>query len=262
MSDPQINLMHGDCLELMALIPDNSVDAIVCDLPYALTGNRWDTLIPFEPLWAAYKRVIKPNGAIVLTAAQPFTTALIASNYKDFRYCWVWEKNRPTGFNNAKRRPLKATEDVVVFNATAYNPQGLRPCGKVIHNTKHKTTKGAALSSQTGGTYQASYMQVFTGYPRNVLKFSFEVGLHNTQKPVALIEYLIRTYSSPGDLVLDNCMGSGTAAIACIQSGRRFIGIEKDADYFAAAVQRVHDTHRNLFTQEAYDAESIDALAA
>ena len=148
------------------------------------------------------------------------------------------------------------------FNATAYNPQGLRPCGKVIHNTKHKTTKGAALSSQMGGTYQASYMQVFTGYPRNVLKFSFEVGLHNTQKPVALIEYLIRTYSSPGDLVLDNCMGSGTAAIACIQSGRRFIGIEKDADYFAAAVQRVHDTHRNLFAQEAYDAESIDALAA
>ena len=262
MSDQQINLMHGDCLELMALIPDNSVDAIVCDLPYALSGNRWDTLIPFEPLWAAYKRVIKPNGAIVLTATQPFTTALIASNYKDFRYCWVWEKNRPTGFNNAKRRPLKATEDVVVFNATAYNPQGLRPCGKVVHNSKHKTTKGAALSSQMGGTYQASYMQVFTGYPRNVLKFSVEVGLHNTQKPVALIEYLIRTYSSPGDLVLDNCMGSGTAAIACIQSGRRFIGIEKDADYFAAAVQRVHDTHRNLFTQEAYDAESIDALAA
>ena len=297
MSDQQIQLMHGECLELMALIPDGSVDAIICDLPFGTTQNSWDVVIPFAPMWEAYNRVVKPNGAIVLNAADPFTVDLISSNRKSFRYRWVWDKCRPTGFLNAEKQPLRVTEDICVFYARqcTFNPQKEtrgRPRNKGSYNKPGGSDNygafnrqaarirphvpfrdaeplavgengegclviGAALSlvAPDEGRGQDRNTQAFNNvhFPTNILRFSNAAQkgkLHTTQKPVALFEYLIQTYTNPGDLVLDNCMGSGTTAVACIQSGRRFIGIEKDDKYFAVAQQRIRDTHRNLFFQE------------
>ena len=262
MSDQQIQLMHGECLELMTLIPDGSVDAIVCDLPYGTTDCAWDTVIPFAPLWEAYKRVIKPGGAIVLFADEPFTSALIMSQIKNFRHRLTWDKVAAGGFLNARRMPLKQTEDICIF---AYVPNGrftynpilqTKPKENVRKPGTRKTSKGSAT---TGGNGQLSpNYNPFVMFPSNLIRISSKQAecnsrhrVHPTQKPVALIEYLISTYTNPGELVLDNCMGSGTTAVACIQSGRRFIGIEKDDKYFAVAAQRIRDTHRNLFTQEA-----------
>jgi len=234
-----------DCLEGMKLMADASVDMILCDLPYGTTACPWDAVIPFEPLWEAYKRIIKPNGAIVLTASQPFTTALIASNMTWFKYCWVWEKNRVGGIFNAKNMPLKSHEDIVVFSdgTTAngsdsrmpYYPQGLIETNRVGTNRKRsgKDTIGNRPSRS------GHYVQTATGYPRTVLQFDSECGLHPTQKPVPLFEYLIRTYTNPGELVLDNCMGSGTTAVACINTGRDYIGFELDSEYYVKAHERI-----------------------
>ena len=228
-------LYHGDCFEAMALIPDGSVDMILCDLPYGTTACKWDQVIPFEPLWAAYKRVIKPNGVIVLTASQPFTSDLIASNRKDFRYCWVWEKNKPTGFMNVKKLPLRAHEDICVFGGNTYNPQGTRECHIVKSN--NKVGRGSVIHKWACAEY---YVQSVENYPRSVLRFDSECnGLHPTQKPVPLFEYLIRTYTNSGDAVLDNCAGSMTTAIACINSDRHSICIERDDEYFAKGMARV-----------------------
>lgn len=231
-------LYLGDCLELMAQIPDGSVDMVLCDLPYGTTACKWDSVIPFEPLWAHYKRVIKRNGAIVLTASQPFTTALISSNMRDFRYCWVWEKTRASNPYLANRQPLRAHEDVCVFGGSAYYPQ---------------KTEGAAytISPKAGGRVASddrSNSTAFAGkaasgrFPRSVLRLSnssAEMGLHPTQKPVALMEHLIRTYTKEGETVLDNCMGSGTTGVAALQLGRSFIGIEREPKYFDIAVKRI-----------------------
>lgn len=233
MNNYQLHL--GDCLELMKQIPDASVDMILCDLPYGTTACAWDSVIPFEPLWAEYRRIAKKSAAIVLTASQPFTTALIASNMKMFRYSLVWEKTRPTGFQNANRMPMRSHEDVLVFFSKRgiYNPQGLRDCGV----TNRRGSPGE--NWQRNPNVLNEYRQEKTGYPRSVLRFASEGRIHPAQKPVALMEYLIRTYTNEGDTVLDNCMGSGTTGAACMNTGRRFIGIEEDPGYFAIASDRI-----------------------
>jgi DNA modification methylase len=232
-----INLMQGDCLELMKDIPDGSIDFILCDLPYGTTACKWDSVIPFGPLWAQYKRIAKKNAAIVLTASQPFTSALVMSNIKDFKYDWCWKKPKGTGHLNAKRMPMRDKEDIVVF----YNKQ-------CIYNPQLKA--GIPFGKKTGSLQQSgvtrthgSVRSLNTGFrhPKQVLEFGV-VGrgtVHPTQKPVALMEYLIRTYTNEGDTVLDNCMGSGTTGVACVNTGRNFIGIEQDAGYFDIARKRI-----------------------
>lgn len=228
-----IQLMQGDCLELMKSIQDASVDMILCDLPYGTTQNKWDSVIPFDQLWAQYRRVCR--GAIVLTAAQPFTSALVMSNPGQFKYQWVWEKSKASGFLNARRRPLTSHEDVLVFGEDAiYNPQGLLPV-KVNNARKNKSGNG-----NFGKVSDRPYIQQEGNFPRSVLKFQHETTpVHPTQKPVALMEYLIRTYTNEGMTVLDNCMGSGTTGVACANTGRNFIGIEMDEKYFQIAKDRI-----------------------
>lgn len=239
-----IQLMQGDCLELMASIPDGSVDMVLCDLPYGTTQNKWDSVIPFESLWAHYLRVLKKNGAVVLTAAQPFTSALVMSQQKAFKYQWVWEKSRVTGVLNAKKQPLRNHEDVVVFYRAqpTYNPQGVVSCSMrastgIAANGKSSENYGKIGVKQTE---DGKYEQTQTGYPRSVLKISSEgKTIHPTQKPVALMEYLIKTYTNEGETILDNCMGSGTTGVACVNTGRNFIGIERDPEYFRIASERI-----------------------
>lgn len=240
---PTLSLLtHGDCLEVMAEIPDGSVDMVLCDPPYGTTACKWDTIIPFEPMWAQYRRITKKNAAIVLTASQPFTTALIASNLKEFRYCWVWEKQQPTGFLDARRKPMKAHEDVCVFYAATatYNPQGLIAV-QVKNSRKNKAGNGVY-----GAVGADDYVQKEGNFPRSVLKIDRVTHgqVHPTQKPVPLMEYLIRTYTNEGDTVLDNCMGSGTTGVACVNTGRRFIGIELDPEYFEIARSRIEQAHK------------------
>lgn len=226
-----IDLRQGDCLEVMKDIPDQSVDLILCDLPYGTTQNTWDAVIPFEPLWAAYRRISR--GAIVLTASQPFTSALVCSNLGDFKYAWVWEKSSVTGHLNAHHMPMKKHEDVLVFakGRTPYNPQGLLPYRKV----KKRGNNGANFGVSGTENYQES-----TNYPRSILQFDNDSKpVHPTQKPVTLMEYLIRTYTNEGDTVLDNCMGSGTTGVAGVNTGRNFIGIERDEKYFEIAKNRI-----------------------
>jgi site-specific DNA-methyltransferase (adenine-specific) len=238
----------------MKLINDKSIDMILCDLPYGTTACKWDTIIPFEPLWNQYERIIKDNGAIVLTASQPFTSALVMSNIKLFKYEWYWVKNRITGFANAKRQPLRNIEDILVFykNPPIYNPQGLIKINKTCKNGK--SVGGESLrtdiekSANKGSlrTEGKEYVQEFTGYPKQTLiNIPEEKKVHPTQKPITLFEYLIKTYTNENDLVLDNCIGSGTTAIACINTKRNFIGIELDTTYCGLANQRILDMVSN-----------------
>lgn len=224
----------------MKLIPSGSIDMILTDLPYGTTDCKWDIVIPFEPLWQQYERIIKPNGAMVFTAAQPFTTSLIFSNRKLFRYCWYWIKNQVTGFPFAKIQPLRCIEDVVVFyKATpTYNAQGLvrleqplKVPGKKIKDSVYRVN---SLNKDTETFY--------TNYPRQTLYFKCQrEGLHPTQKPVALFEYLIRTYTNPGETVFDGCAGSGTTGKACINSGRNYILMEKDPEIYQVAKGQVEN---------------------
>lgn len=215
-------LWQGDCLELMKDIPSGSIDMILCDLPYGITQNKWDCIIPLEPLWSEYWRVVKPNTAIVLTAAQPFTSALIMSQVDHFKYDWVWQKPKGTGFLNAKKMPMKDKEDIVVFykKQSIYNPQfgqGKPYDGnKRVKNFKNSENYGRYKSVQEDNDGKR--------YPKQILNFPVvERGtIHPTQKPVALFEYLIKTYTNPGDIVLDNCIGSGTTAVAAENTGRRW----------------------------------------
>ena len=237
-------LYEGECLALMAKLPDASVDMILCDLPYGTTACKWDTVIPFEPLWAQYRRVAKRNAAIVLTASQPFTTALIASNMREFRYCWVWDKKVGRGHLVAKKRPMARHEDVAVFYraAPSYRPQMVM---------KAKPEKGGAVERSrtticggvTTGDRNATVVRTHS-YPQTILSIGSESNKgksHPTQKPVALMEYLIRTYTREGETVLDNCMGSGTTGVACVNTGRQFIGIERDETYFNTSCGRMRD---------------------
>lgn len=243
-----IELLQGDCLELMNQIEDQSVDMVLCDLPYGTTACSWDVVIPLDAIWEAYRRVIRPNGAIILTGSQPFTSTLVISAIDIFKYALVWEKSRATGHVHAKNKPMKRHEDVLVFstgttvhasqssNRMTYNPQGL------TRKEKPTVRKNRGASDAVMGLRPShrDTMQEFENYPDSILYASSEgKTVHPTQKPVALMEYLIRTYTNEGDVVLDNCMGSGTTGVACVNTGRKFIGIEKDPHYFEIAKSRI-----------------------
>lgn len=235
-------LMKGDCLERMKEIPDESVDMILCDLPYGTTACKWDSVIPFEPLWEQYYRVIKRNGAIVLTASQPFTTTLIASNIKNFKHSWVWNKRFAANFAVAKYQPLKIHEDIIVFSyGTAnYYPQKTKRT-EPIKLGKNVSKSGSSNLQTAKPEYNG---KVYTDKnPESILFYDTraegQVKKHPTQKPVALMEYLIRTYTNGGETVLDNCMGSGTTGVACANLGRKFIGIEMDDKYFEISKERI-----------------------
>lgn len=229
-----IKLLHGDCLELMKDISDGSVDMILCDLPYGITKCKWDSVIPLDSLWAQYNRVIKDNGAIVLFSQGVFTHKLAMSNIANYKYEWIWRKSFATGFLNSKRIPLRAHENILVFykKPPTYKPQ--------FTQGKPYKTKNGSLSPVYDENF-ASVETVSDGrrYPIDVLDFKIEKGLHPTQKPVALLEYLIKTYTHEGETVLDSCMGSGSTGVASIHTNRNFIGIELDKDYFDIAYHRI-----------------------
>ena len=236
-----MKLLNGDCLELMKDIPDGSVDLILCDPPYGTTNCSWDSVLPFDKLWAEYNRILKPNGAAVLFCAQPFTTQLIESNRKAFRYCWYWLKDRATGFTYARYQPMRRVEDICVFyrKMPTYNPQGVQ----VIRGAKVKKRKASQRESiYKTRTLSNEYTPRFKNYPKNVLEFKGERGHHPTQKPVPLLEYLVKTYTNEGDTILDNCMGSGSTGVAVKRvGGRHFIGIEQNKEYFEIAQQRIKE---------------------
>ena len=245
----EINKIYNeDCLEGMKNIDSESIDMILCDLPYGTTACKWDVIIPFEKLWEQYKRIIKPNGAIVLTGSQPFTSKLVCSNLDMFRYEWIWNKSKATLFQNCNKMPMKKHENVLVFyqKAPIYNPQ-FEKCQPYTRNT-NSLRKISGFLNNTMIT--ASIINKETRHPTTVV--SFDNGnqnrLHPTQKPVALFEYLIKTYTNEGDLVLDNCMGSGTTAIACMNTTRNFIGFELDKTYYEICLKRI-EKNINLFTK-------------
>ena len=225
-----IDLMHGDCLERMKEIPDGSVDMVLTDPPYGTTACKWDAVIPLEPMWEQLKRVIKPNGAIVLFGAEPFSSVLRCSNLANYKYDWVWQK-RPVNFLNAKKQPLRKTERISVFGGTTYNPQGL-----VYQPRVNKRSN----STETNGLHGRENKSEYTNYPTDVLEYIGERGLHPTQNPVALMEYLIKTYTNENETVLDFTMGSGTTGVAALNTNRKFIGIELDPDYFKIARDRIY----------------------
>lgn len=267
---PDITLYQGDCLVEMDKIAEGSVDLILCDLPYGTTDRKgvegkgtnrlleWDTVIPLDKLWEQYKRILKPLGTVVLTADQPFTSMLIMSNLEWFKYEWIWKKKKTTGFLLANYRPMKCTEDVVVFSPggaaaasrnganMTYNPQGLieknvkkknsaKRLGNFLHNPEHMGAGNKLL-------HDTEYEQKYTNYPSEIIEFGLDSGaVHPTQKPVALMEYLIKTYSNEGETVLDNCMGSGTTGVAAVNCYRNFIGIEMDEKYFNIAKDRINN---------------------
>ena len=242
-------IIQGDCLQVMKDIEDKSIDMILCDLPYGTTACKWDTIIPFEPLWEAYKRIIKDNGAIVLTASQPFTSMLVMSNLKMFRHSWIYKKRCASNFAQAKYSPMKEHEDVLVFgkNKVNYYPIKEKRIGSGEERVKHKFTKKSinGMSEFVGDlkTGNGKETQENLRYPSSVQEFnnraSGDRGKHPTQKPVKLFEYLIKTYTNKNDLILDNCLGSGTTALACQNLKRNFIGIEINSDYVKIARERL-----------------------
>ena len=252
-SGMELNKIYNeDCLEGMKRIPDGSVDMILCDLPYGTTACKWDTIIPFEPLWEQYKRVIKDNGAIVLTASQPFTSALVMSNPNMFKHEWIWQKTSASNFMSMKYQPAKKHESILVFakKSPAYNPI------KDVVEKKTNSNKGKLSRSAVYGTNfnnDITYEDTGLRYPSSVRLFSNQSGelnntnrLHPTQKPVPLFEYLIKTYTNEGETVLDNCMGSGTTAIACMNNNRNYIGFELDKGYFDIANDRIDKHKRDM----------------
>lgn len=232
----------GDCLEVMPKIEDKSIDMILCDLPYGTTACKWDTIIPFEPLWKEYKRIIKDNGAIVLTASQPFTSALVMSNPKMFRYEWVWDKKIPGGMAYCRFQPMRQHENILVFcnGKTKYNPQF------TLRNIPIKAGGNSQSQINNKGIEKPLKKTYTTKQPTTLIEFMKirQEAIHPTQKPVALFEYLIKTYTNEGDLVLDNCAGSGTTAIACVNLNRNYILIEKEQEYIDIINKRIHETIR------------------
>ena len=232
-------IYNEDCLIGMKRIPDKSVDMILCDLPYGTTQCKWDTVIPFEPLWEQYERIIKDNGAIVLTGSEPFSSMLRMSNLKLFKYDWIWDKVKGTGFLNAKRQPMRNHETVSVFyrKQCTYNPQ------KTQGHSLKKSFRAKHLQTDVYGEMKNDYLYESTDrYPRSIQVFLTDTqnsSLHPTQKPVALFEYLVKTYTNEGEIVLDNCIGSGTTAIACINTNRHYIGFESGKNYYDLAVKRI-----------------------
>lgn len=252
-----IELWHGDCLELMKEIPDNSIDMVLCDLPYGTSASSWDKKLPMNDLWSEYKRIIKHNRAIVLFSQQPFTSLLITSNIEMWKYNWIWEKDNGTNFMNSHFCPLKITEDICVFGTGAtsfvkngenliYNPQFSEGKPYSIISGNQKSNSAVVRGGKGGRDDVGGYKTESDGkrYPKNLIKFNRDKDkLHPTQKPVSLCEYLIQTYTNEGDVVLDNCMGSGTTGIACLNTNRKFIGIELDNTYFEIAKKRIEEVN-------------------
>jgi len=244
----------GECIETMSALPEGCVDMVFCDLPYGTTQNEWDTLIPFDKLWEQYYRIVKENGAIVLTAQPPFDKILACSNLKDFRYEWVWEKNKATGHLNAKKMPMKAHENILVFyrKLPTYNPQkttghkpfgAVKPKDNIPEPDKKRNYNHVTKTFGNDGTTTDRYPRDVQRFP--VINNDNPLKFHPTQKPVGMIEYFIKTYSNPGDTILDNCMGSGSACIACINTDRKYIGIENDPEYYTAAKEWIESTINN-----------------
>lgn len=234
----ETNIIYNEeCLKGMDKIPDNNIDMILSDLPYGITSCSWDSIIPLEPLWEQYKRIIKDNGAIVLTASQPFTTKLISSNINWFKYCWYWDKKIPSGMSFAKYQPMRQIEEVIIFakNKTKYNPQ-------MIKRKNSIKSGGNKSSNSMPGANGKEYKKTYNfKNPINILKYQKvrDGSKHPTQKPVALFEYLIKTYTNEGEVVLDNVIGSGTTAVAALKSNRKFIGFEKEDKYYNIALKRI-----------------------
>ena len=239
-SEGKIELYNGDCLEIMKQIENKSIDAIICDLPYGSTQCKWDTIIPFDKLWGQYNRIIKTNGAIVLFGAEPFSSLLRVSNIKNFKYDWIWDKKKAPNFRGVKSQPLIPYEVISVFNTNTYNPQMTK--GKMRQKGGYYSEHEQALSSGTKAKINDEY------YPKAILEFTKadnkDSKLHPTQKSLDLMEYLIKTYTNEGDTILDNCMGSGTTGVACINTNRNFIGIEMDAKYFEIAKKRIYEIRK------------------
>lgn len=234
-----VDIKLGDCLKLMDEIPSESIDMILCDLPYGTTSCKWDTAIPFDPLWEQYNRIIKDNGAIVLFGSEPFSSHLRLSNLKNYRYDWIWKKTKAQGFLNSKKMPLKDYENLLVFykKLPTYNPQGII-YGNFNNDRKSKYNKVEDIY----GKEKEFGISHISNFPKQIIEFSNPSGkgqLHPTQKPVALLEYIIRTYTNEGEIVLDNCMGSGSTGVACVNTNRNFIGIEIDPKYFSIAEKRI-----------------------
>lgn len=234
----KIELLKGDCLELMKTIKSGSVDAIITDPPYGTTACKWDSVIDFDLMWEQLNRIIKPNGAIVLFGSEPFSSALRMSNIKNYKYDWVWEKSKPTGHLNAKKQPLRKIENISVFYSKqcTYNPQGIEPIDRIVSRTNRGNY----------GECSKTTKQTVTNYPRNLISFKSIDGVHQTQKPIALMEYLIKTYTNENEMVLDFTMGSGSTGVACVNTKRNFIGIEKDEKYFEIAKERIEDSKQVL----------------
>jgi DNA modification methylase len=240
------DIAKGDCLELLKDVPDGSIDMILADPPYGTTACKWDSIIPLEPMWEQIKRVIKPNGAIVMTASQPFTTTLISSNMKMFKYCWVYRKALPTGHLNAKRMPLRGAEDVVVFYSKppTYNPQKTTGHKRKVAHTKYEK-EGNGEQCYGKEVRDTKYNSV-ERYPTGIIDINNAIQkgkVHPTQKPVALMEYLIKTYTNKGESVLDFTMGSGTTGVACINTKRYFMGFELDEKFFNIARDRLTEAY-------------------
>ena len=246
-------MLHlGDCLDVMQGIPDGFVDMVMTDPPFGTTACKWDAVIPFEPMWAQLKRITKPNGAIVLMASQPFTSALVMSNVGMFRYCWVWDKKAAGNHGLAKYQPMKVHEDVVVFSQSTHLYLPIMTKGK----SRKKGGYGPGNSIATGMEELAPRLSD-DYYPKSILEITNAVrsgNVHPTQKPVALMEYLIRTYTNPGETVLDFTCGSGTTGCAAANTGRRFIGIEMDADYFTIAQARIRTAQADAITNKMREA--------
>ena len=267
MSEGKKEILLGDCLELMKDIPNGSIDMILCDLPYGTTACKWDVIIPFEPLWEQYHRIIKDNGAIVLTASQPFTSALVMSNPKMFKYCWTWKKSTSSNFLQSNYQPRKIHEDILIFSKgkASFTKNG----GKMNYfpqmwgeakNTNTNTTAGKSLKSWNGRMRDdyniVSKNDTGKRFPESIIEFKTDKDkLHPTQKPVALFEYLIKTYTNEGDLILDNTAGSGTTAIACLNTNRQFIVMEKEQKYYDIILKRVGDFNKKFETQTLFGNE-------
>ena len=247
-----MQLLHGDCLELMKTIPGGSVDMILCDLPYGTTACKWDTVIPFDPLWEQYRRICKPNAPIVLFGSEPFSTMVRYSNMKAYRYDWVWDKRFGGNFLQAKRQPIKTFENIMVFGfqSPVYYPQMIER-DKPLKKGKNSNIAGAAMGEIRGQKAKNFNGAVYDKkYPEAIIHFNSRssrsggISFHPTQKPVDLLRYLILTYTPPGETVLDNCMGSGSTGVACLNEGRDFIGIELEQAYFEIACKRIADAQK------------------
>jgi site-specific DNA-methyltransferase (adenine-specific) len=229
-----MQLFNDDCLKVLPTIPDKSIDLILTDPPYGTTQCKWDSVIPFDSMWKELKRITKENSAIALFGCEPFSSALRMSNIENFKYDWIWKKSNVMGFLNAKKRPLKETEIISIFNSNIYKPQNL----KINVNGENKRGGQTDILNK----YQTSNKSEFTNYPRTIIEFKNDKGLHPTQKPIALLEYLIKTYTNEGETVLDFTMGSGSTGVACKNINRKFIGIEMDKNYFDIAKNRIESS--------------------